>query len=199
MITQRTSCRGFRGKEGRFSLVLSGLCALSKVRSLPAFNTSLADGSSYSWGGAVRQAEIRKIVLHCDCLCERVLDKVKTSEPTSRRRAAPIAFVGLHASLGSSAACLHRAIRGFDHKMFTCCWTRGTGYFRIDAGTFSLVGPAPLDQERTCVSGQVGPSERIVGARVVVLTAFAARVRFAPGRISQGICCRTAMQSWQGA
>ena len=30
----------------------------------------------------------------------------------------------------------------------------GTGYFRFDAGTLSLVGPAPLVQERTCVSGQ---------------------------------------------
>ncbi|CAJ1334070.1 unnamed protein product, partial [Effrenium voratum] len=44
---------------------------------------------------------------------------------------------------------------------YRICWASkdfgdlGTGYFRFDAGTLSLVGPAPLVQERTCVSGQV--------------------------------------------
>ena len=90
---------------------------------------------------------------------------MKSWEPTSRRRAVPIAFAGLHASLESSAASLHILHPAFRlrHKAryMRQSWARGTGYFRIDAGTFSLVGPAPLDQERTCVSGQVGPGHEL--------------------------------------
>lgn len=36
----------------------------------------------------------------------------------------------------------------------------GLGHFRVDMGTLNLVGPAPLYQERTCVSGQAGPERR---------------------------------------
>ena len=80
----------------------------------------------------------------------------------SRPRVAPIGFVGLRESSESSAtwliiAGLAPGIHKEASRFCECsCGLQGTGYFRIDAGAFSLVGPAPLDQERTCVSGQVG-------------------------------------------
>jgi hypothetical protein len=52
---------------------------------------------------------------------------------------------------------------------YRLCWCSGTFLcsvgedFRTDAGTFTLVGPSPLSQDRTCVSGQTCSFDGITG------------------------------------
>ena len=48
----------------------------------------------------------------------------------------------------------------------------GNGYFRVDMGTLNLVGPAPLYQERTCVSGQAATAASHAGIGHISVISF---------------------------
>ena len=68
--------------------------------------------------------------------------------------------------------------RGGEYRL---CWCAGTGilgtphtcsapeHFGVDAGTFTIVGPAPLAQTRTCVAGQPCYLDGIIGNHLSIL------------------------------
>ena len=72
----------------------------------------------------------------------------------------------------------------------SCCWGDQipgepslAEDFQVDLGEFTLIGPAPLSQDRTCVSGQTCWFGGLTGQDLSVLDAFAVidtclRVRF---------------------